>query len=176
MNRLDRMAQALVLSLASLTLAACASTPGQSDVMADPARATAYTDEIFRLSAEADRAYRQSQWLEAARHYTNLTVKVPEDAYAWFRLGNTYAQQGAFDQAIHAYRASLERNATQPKPWFNLSTAYLLNAQMAMTRSWETLRPGDPARALIETRLRALADLMHQRIEDVPLNTNALGY
>lgn len=119
-----------------------------------------WSGDVFELSERADRAYREGRWMEAARHYGELTERVPADAYAWFRLGNTWARQGAFDRATHAYERSLERDAGQPKPWFNLSTAYLLNAQRAMNRSWAAMRPGDPGRAVIERRLAALATVI----------------
>ena len=139
--------------------------PGAMTRTAAP-EAGRWSDDVFALSERADRAYREGRWIDAARHYGELTERVPRDAYAWFRLGNVRAQQGAFDRAIHAYERSLERDAERPKPWFNLSTAYLLNAQRAMTRAWSAMRPGDPARAMIERRLAVLNDLMHDRIED----------
>ncbi len=135
---------------------------------ASAAQPERWDEDAFALSERADRAYREARWIDAARHYGALTERVPSDAYAWFRLGNTWAQQGAFDRATHAYEQSLERDAHQPKPWFNLSTAYLLNAQRAMNRAWAAMRPGDPARAMIERRLAALGELMHDRIEDAP--------
>jgi len=131
----------------------------------------AYTDDVFELSASADLAYQQNRWIDAVRLYQELTVAVPDDAYGWFRLGNTFAQQGAYAKAIEAYEASIQRNSSQPKPWFNLSTAYLLNAQFAMTRSWEKLRQNDPAKAVIESRLRILSGLIHDRIEDMHPST-----
>ncbi|MEE9321487.1 MAG: tetratricopeptide repeat protein [Granulosicoccus sp.] len=132
----------------------------------------AYSDEMFKLSSIADNAYRESRWIDAVRYYQRLTEQVPGDSYAWFRLGNTYSQQGAFDQAIHAYETSLENNKYQPKPWFNLSTAYLLNAQVAMQQAWQTLRTDDPARGMIEKRLRLLGELIHNRIEDGSMHAN----
>lgn len=124
--------------------------------------------QVFELTTQADLAYRESRWIDAARSYQRLTQEIPQDAYPWFRLGNVYAQQGAYDRAIHAYETSLSNDAEQAKPWFNLSTAYLLNARLAMMRARDQLRPGDPARELIERRLEQLGALVHGRIEDSP--------
>lgn len=166
----------LVSVMCFLGLSACATNgPADSEFQSSIRDTDRYTDDVFQLSATADRSYRESRWIDAARQYQQLTDRVPEDSYAWFRLGNTYAQQGAFEQAIHAYEASLARNAEQPKPWFNLSTAYLLNAQVAMTQAWEKMRPGDPARAMIERRMQGLNKLMHDRIEDMPLRTSGFA-
>jgi len=131
-----------------------------------------YSDNVFEMSADADRAYSASRWLEAARLYNRLSELVPQDAYVWFRLGNTYAQQGSYQQAINAYENSLSRNAEQPKPWFNLSTAYLLKAQVAMQKSWLQMRADDPARQMVASKLQMLKALMHSRIEDSIQQTN----
>ena len=124
--------------------------------------------QVFELTTQADLAYRESRWIDAARDYQLLTQEIPQDAYPWFRLGNVYAQQGAYDRAIHAYETSLSNDGEQAKPWFNLSTAYLLNARLAMMRARDQLRPGDPAREMIDRRLEQLGALMHGRIEDSP--------
>lgn len=166
-----RIATPVAVLIAACALGACASAPSERPALGT-ASASPYTDDVFRLSGEADRAYRESRWLEAARKYRQLTEAVPLDAYAWFRLGNTYAQQGDFDRAIVAYESSLERDATQARPWFNLSTAYLLKAQTAMMKAWAQLREGDPARAMIEARLDALRPIVHERIEDGTTRTS----
>lgn len=164
--RTSRGVMFLALSALMLLTTSCATTSPQ---MAKPAP---YSDNVFELSAVADRAYRASRWIEAARHYSKLSELVPQDAYVWFRLGNTYAQQGAYQQAIGAYESSISRNAEQPKPWFNLSTAYLLKAQAAMQKSWSQMREDDPAKQLIATKLKMLNALMHSRIEDSIQETN----
>jgi len=71
-----------------------------------------------------------------------------------------------FQRAINAYQTSLGNDADQPKAWFNLSTAYLLNAQSAMQDARDRLEDGDPAKLLIEERLGALSALVHGRFEE----------
>lgn len=122
--------------------------------------------DVFELTFAAEQAYQQSRWIEAVRIYQQIVEQVPHDADAWFRLGNIYAQQGVFERAIHAYESSLNYNSEQPKAWFNLSTAYLLNARAAMRGAHGRLRAGDPARSLIEARLISLDALVHGRFED----------
>ena len=53
--------------------------------------------------------------MEAVQLYQRVVERVPNDADAWFRLANTYAQQGAYERAIHAYETSLFNNSQQPK-------------------------------------------------------------
>jgi len=152
----------LVLLFLSLIVSGCttlADSVSPSDVYSE-------SYAIFELRQEAGRAYQQSRWIEAVRLYQRVVEQVPGDTDAWFRLGNTYAQQGAFQRAIHAYEKSLAQDAEQPKAWFNLSTAYLLNAQSAMRGAHSRLRDGDPAKRLIAQRLTSLGELVHGRFEE----------
>ena len=148
----------------SLFASACATT--STDTQQGSSGSGNASEDVFILSQNAQRAYTQSRWMEAVQLYQRVVERVPNDADAWFRLANTYAQQGAYERAIHAYETSLFNNSQQPKAWFNLSTAYLLNAQSAMRQSYDRMRSNDPARAMIDTRLVALGDLLHGRIED----------
>ena len=127
--------------------------------------------DIFSLSVDAQRAYQQSRWFDAVRLYQEIVEHVPGDSTAWFRLANTYAQQGAYEHAVHAYEQSLLHDNEQPKAWFNLSTAYLLHAQSAMQHSQAHLASGDPARELIQRRMRMLDDLVLGRIDSVAAPT-----
>lgn len=122
--------------------------------------------DMFLVSVQAQRAYQESRWLEAVSLYQQIVERVPNDAVTWFRLANTYAQQGAFERAIHAYEQSLALEKEQPKAWFNLSTAYLLNAKSAMLNAHKAVRSHDPAKVLIEARLQVLDDLVNNRLEE----------
>jgi tetratricopeptide (TPR) repeat protein len=157
----------ITVLLLSVTLGACAFTgqPTGDARQLDTPQGQPGPD-LFLLSVEAQRAYKQSRWIDAVRLYQQLIEQVPSDAAAWFRLANTYTQQGGFDRAIYAYEQSLTYDADQPKAWFNLSTVYLLNAQNAMQQAHAGMRQGDPARAMIETRLQKLSQLIHSRLEE----------
>jgi len=153
-----------LLNGCALQLPIGASEPADVDV-AQPSGEVP-SDALFALSSRADTAYAESRWIDAVRSYQRVVEQVPQDATAWFRLGNTYAQQGAYDRAIHAYETSILHDANQPKPWFNLSTTYLLKAQNSMRRAHQRLRAGDPARHIIDKRLEHLGLLVHGRFED----------
>lgn len=157
----------IALMALSVIISSCASTPDKGTSYQSAEIADRYSNDVFQVSEIAEQAYRESRWSDAARHYQMLTEQVPNDAYVWFRLANTYVQKGDFDQAIHAYEKSIERDAMQPKPWFNLSTTYLLNAKAAMLQSWENLRPQDPARDLIMRRIQSLDLIMNQDLGEM---------
>ena len=157
-TRMIKSLKATVLTSSIVLLSACATTNPTSsgNESSDP-----YTSDVFQVSELAEAAYEESRWTDAARYYQKLTETVPNDAYIWFRLANTYVQKGDFNQAIHAYETSIARDSLQPKPWFNLSTTYLLNAKSAMLQSWEKLRPDDPARDIIMVRVQAIDEMMN---------------
>ena len=160
-----RLRSLAVIVCTSVLLFGCATQSG--DTLRLPFESNKSSDEdLFVLSAKAQTAYSQSRWIEAVQYYQRVVERVPGDADAWFRLGNTYAQQGAYQRAIHAYERSLTNDSQQPKAWFNLSTAYLLNAQSALRQSYDHMRSSDPARAMVNAKLVALNELLHGRIEE----------
>lgn len=117
-------------------------------------------EHLLAVTRKADTAYKSSQWSDAADLYRVLLEKLPEDPYVWFRLGNSLTHQGHYQQAIYAFETSLAKDAGQSKPWFNLSTTYLLGAQLASMRAMESLAFDDPARNVMQHRLIALAALL----------------
>ena len=155
---------ALLAGFGVMTTACSTTTPVGNDPLSLPSESNSL--DVFKVSREAEQAYEQSRFIEAVKLYQQIVEKVPNDADAWFRLANTYVQQGVYGKAVHAYERSLQSNQEQPKAWFNLSTAYLLYAQEAMRSAHEKLRPQDPARVMIEHRLTDLESLVHGRIEE----------
>ncbi len=151
------MARLFSVLLLVASLQACVS-PGT--LANKPPGLSAASQELFALIDQAEEAYRSNRWKDATSLYQKVLVKVPEDPYVWFRLGNTLTQQQQYNQAIYAYEASLQRDARQSKPWINLSTTYLLGAQLATLRAWEAMGENDPARATVSERLNTLSRLL----------------
>ena len=166
-NCIEKSNIAGVLVCFSVFISSCATFSSGNSSPQNPAEGDRYSSDVFKVSEVAEKAYSENRWTDAARHYQVLTEQVPNDAYVWFRLANAYVQKGDFNQAINAYEKSIERDAMQPKPWFNLSTTYLLNAKAAMLQSWENLRPRDPAREIIMRRIQALDLLMNQDLGEI---------
>lgn len=120
---------------------------------------------VYQLLADADRAYLESRWLEASQLYSQLTVLVPQDHYAWFRLGNTQIRQGRIESAIYTYSEALKRDQSHGKTHYNLGIAYLLIATRSMREAAEHIRPGDPGRRLVQDQIEALENLIDQPAE-----------
>ncbi|MFK8078021.1 MAG: tetratricopeptide repeat protein [Granulosicoccus sp.] len=151
----------LLIVLSSLVLHGCAFTPqtnthsfGKFDQ--NDSRST----NMILLMENADEAYDSGNWNSAIELYEAILASIPQDAYAWFRLGNALTRTGQINRAIYAYETSLSHNHGQFKPWFNLSTAYLLGAKIATLNSLQSISLNDPSRALAETRLNRLNALL----------------
>jgi tetratricopeptide (TPR) repeat protein len=139
----------MALSLLSvLLLSACSSTSKNSE-----------SSKLFQILDKADAAYAEGNWLEAEMYYQQLINKVPDDAYAWLRVGNARLQQGQISSAIAAYQQSITHNPGQTKPYFNLSTAYMLQAQRALEVAKNNLQKHDPGLALVNHRIDGLKAL-----------------
>ena len=153
----------VILILSILVLQSCAITSGvdgSNGSAGHNAESNRQSKQLFLNINQADAAYQAGRWKEAASHYRGVLEQMPHDPYAWFRLGNSLTRQGEYSHAIQAFEASLKHDARQTKPWFNLSTAHLLGAQLATLRAWDVMAQDDPSRQAIQFRLDALTQLL----------------
>ncbi|MDB4222402.1 tetratricopeptide repeat protein [Granulosicoccus sp.] len=118
-------------------------------------------NSIYQLMAQADSAYDAEDWLEASNRYREVLDKIPDDAYAWFRMGNSLTQLGRYGEAVVAYETSLATDNAQFKAWFNLSTTHLLNAKVVTLNALRSIGMNDPSRNKVERRLDVLTALLN---------------
>jgi tetratricopeptide (TPR) repeat protein len=144
----------LTLAMLLVTLAACSGT--------------APKQKAFTRLELADKAYEQGRWVEAEQHYHAITQVAPKDFYAWFRLGNSRLHQGNIQAAIHAYNASLQRDARQPKPHHNLAEAYLLMAHQSLQKAQQLAEASSYEQRVIEQKLNRLHGIIYKPISDLP--------
>ena len=114
---------------------------------------------VFEAVKGADTAYDQGHWARAEQGYRTVIEKAPDDAYAWFRLGNVQLQQGRYAGAIEAYQAVLSREPDWVKAHYNLSTVYLLQAQSILESG--TDRANVRQRTVMDARRASLAELLY---------------
>ncbi len=126
MARIDRLLIPLA-AVAVVFLGACATENRREDV--------------FALVHKADSAYEQGDWAEAEKGYRAITVAVPNDAYAYLRLGNTLARQKRLDEAAAAYREALVRDVRLSKAYHNIAMVRLMQAEIALEATLSYLRP-----------------------------------
>lgn len=118
MGRLNaRMLPAVLL----LGLAACASAPAPRGVNVD----------LVATEQLAEQAYRQGNYVLAAKLYVDIVEAMPDQADYWYRLGNAYAQQGLSQQASLSYQQSLALDPGNARGWHNLGMMHLKLAHEA---------------------------------------------
>ncbi len=127
--------------------------------------------KVFDQVAQADRAYEQEQWQEAEQHYLAVIKQVPNDAYAWFRLGNVYMRQERLSNAIAMYQEALQRDPKQAKPYFNMATVHLLQAHQALGEAHKRLPPVQQAR--VSERMQELETLLYGKAQSLPETVKA---
>lgn len=150
---------------AAMFFQGCAQLPSAPSpapkAVADPA-------ELTRLG---DEAYSKGQFDQAQRIYKALTAVQPLSFTAWFKLGNASLHQGSPGQAERAYLEALKQDSRDPRAWYNLATARLMNARKAILGAAENLQTTDPARRLAAERLRALNELIFKNLEESAAQT-----
>ena len=145
----------IVTLITVFLVSACTSTGGKKT-----------SKELFALLDKADNAYSDGNWLEAEMYYQQLLEKVPTDSYAWLRIGNARLQTGQIDAAIAAYNESITQNPNEPKPYYNLSTAYMLQAQRTLETAKDKMQSHDPGISLVNQRINGLKDLATGKYSD----------
>ncbi|MFT5044841.1 MAG: tetratricopeptide (TPR) repeat protein [Porticoccaceae bacterium] len=122
---------------------------------------TSSPHSLYQLMGQADNAYDSEDWLQASNSYREVIAKIPNDAYAWFRMGNSLTQLGQYGQAVVAYETSLAADNGQFKAWFNLSTTHLLNAKVVTLNALRSIGMNNPSRSKVERRLDILTALLN---------------
>lgn len=125
--------------------------------------------EVFLDIEKADSAYNQSRWQEAGQYYRKVIQRVPEDHYAWFRLGNTQLRQGQVESAIYTYKQAGKRNPMHAKTQYNLAMSHLMNALESLQRSGQLLREEDPGLIIVQQKMVQLRSLLEQP-EEIPVS------
>ncbi len=77
---------------------------------------------------EKELSAKQAARIPALKMETSLN---PEDHLAWSRLGNAYFDTDRFEDAIRAYKKSLELNNKNANVWTDLGVMYRRNGQPA---------------------------------------------
>lgn len=125
------------------------------------------SDDASSMVLAADAAYQAGQWATAEKHYRAVSVRVPNDAYAHFKLGNTLIQLQRWDEAITAFRAALAVDPTYAKAANNLATVHLMFAERALHLAIDQMKHNDPRAALLMMREKKIHEVV-----DIPVDEN----
>jgi len=122
----------------------------------------------FELVTVADRAYKQGKWKEAEKAYISVIGQVPNDAYAYFRLGNTLAKQLRFKDAELAYSKSLQRDGNKTKVYHNIALIHLLQAESSLSAGLKSIPAQDGNAAQVKHMLWQLKKITRVNLKEVP--------
>lgn len=116
-------------------------------------------DDLYALRREAQQAYAGSEDARAEKLLLGLLREVPNDAEAWFYLGNLYARTGRPDEAVNAYQKSLMLNRSDPRAWHNMGVVRLRESWAAFIQAYDLAPPGDPLHDRVEQVIQAMESI-----------------
>lgn len=116
-------------------------------------------DDLYELRREAQLAYAGSEDARAEKLLLGLVRAVPNDAEAWFYLGNLYARSKRPEEAINAYQKTLMLDRRDPRAWHNMGVVRLREAWAAFIQAHEVATPGDPLHAKLEAVIKAMESI-----------------
>lgn len=137
-----------VMFLAALVLSAC----GTAQV----------NESALRDLAAADAEYEKGAYASARSRYLKLTTVVPEDAHAFFRLGNIAAKSSDLDAATNFYREALLRDARHARAMHNLARVEIERARALLTAASQA-SPDKEIQLQSAALARALEILLDER-------------
>ena len=123
--------------------------------------------DVSKIMTQADQAYQQGDLQAAEQAYLLAIQYSPHNAPAQYRLGNTLARQNRYDEAIRAYRASLEQDANQMQTYNNLATLYMYQAQAILASGVDHLSPDAGDTAQIKHMLWQLKKITPDTLQDM---------
>jgi tetratricopeptide (TPR) repeat protein len=143
------MMQRVLMVLAALVLAACASMTDLST--------------LAQWRAKADKAYQEGQYATALSYYQKLSKTAPSEAEIWFRLGNTHARMDQTDEAVKAYREAVLRDNRFSKAWYNAGFNQLRASAQTFSEATRYLSPDDPIYKIAKSYNEQLLQLMEHQ-------------
>jgi beta-lactamase regulating signal transducer with metallopeptidase domain/Flp pilus assembly protein TadD len=113
----------------------------ESKLLNDPDITALRDDSQFRsLLHKADdlelRSHDDTDWVKAAAHHLAMTAKYPDSARAWFNYGYTALQARQYDNALSAFRKTVEMNYRPGTSSYNIACAYALQGNHDAAFDW----------------------------------------
>lgn len=102
--------------------------------------------DVAQEERDASQAYASGDMRHAADLYAAIVKQVPDDADAWFRLGNARFRLQQPEEAVAAYERAIQIKPDHARALYNLGVVRLKQAQGAMIASAQAGQPGDALR------------------------------
>ena len=87
---------------------------------------------------EGNKFYNEGNYIEAAAQYKLAIENKQNIPFAWYNLGNCYAQQKKYNEAIVLFKLNAEHFPNERyigNLWENLGEAYFLNNQKELAKT-----------------------------------------
>lgn len=101
-------------------------------------------ERAFKLHDRAEMLYQQGEYQSALPLFQQLTRQFPREPEFHLRVGNCYAFENQYDQAVSAYERALDENPRLSRAWYNLSYVRAQILAATVTRMYKNLDPADP--------------------------------
>lgn len=123
---------------------------GCTTIKPDAARA-------LKMHDQAEALYQAGNYADALPLFKRLAGDFPRDSELQLRVGNCYAREGHFEQAVAAYELAVLRDPGASRAWYNLSYVRAQMLAATVVRMHEHIEPADPG----ATQMRKLvADVL----------------
>lgn len=155
-SRLIQTSRRRILTPAALALALALALGGCGTLLQPT------TEDAIEMQKNAVLAYDGGDNAKAEALYLGLTRISPNDAEAWFRLGNLYARSDRADSAADAYRHALLLAPNDDRAWYNLGIVRQRQAEAAFIQAQQLSKPGDEINTRSTQLIKQLAPLKPQ--------------
>lgn len=154
--KIMRLEKVALIGLAALTLVGCATN----------SQLFGRQDDAIGLATAADTAYLAEDWEAAEARYRDVIARVPNDAHAYFKLGNTLLKLDRWDEAVGAYRNALTVDPSHSKAASNLASVYLMQADQALHIAIDYMKDNDPRAAMLVLREKKIHEIVNIPVDE----------
>ena len=116
----------IFLLFSCLLISSCSTTQSVTGGKSKKVESVFSPDQLLERGVKS---YFEGNYTLAEKDLLTVTRLVPNDAMAWFRLGNLYSRQQQLDEAAAAYQQALVRQSNLFKAWHNLGVVQMRLAQ-----------------------------------------------
>ena len=117
------------------------------------------------LQQVADTAYDNEIWEDVIKYYSKLTNKTPDNARAWYRIGNAYAHLNQTKSAIDAYQTALTINPNDTMILHNMGIIQLQESTKTFITLKEYTNNNDPLNIRSRLVINAISILLHKEFK-----------
>lgn len=98
----------------------------------------------LKLHDHAESLYQAGNYTEALPLFQQLSHRFPRDSEFQLRIGNCYARQQHYEEAVTAYELAVAQTPDFSRAWYNLSYVRAQMLANTVVRMYEQLDPADP--------------------------------